>query len=152
VLWGQYVKFGNEIRIDATLQDLELFRKVSLKAEAPNESALPVAIEQLAASVRQSLALPPDAVKQLAAAAFKPSTRSVPALRYYGEGMALSRQGRQLDAVKKLVASTEEDPGFALAFARLAEAHAALGHTNDAERLSSKAVGLSDPLPAQEKY
>ena len=27
VMWGQYVKFGNEIRIDATLQDVKHQRR-----------------------------------------------------------------------------------------------------------------------------
>src|SRR4029453_17325675 len=34
VLWGQYIKFGNEIRIDATLQDTKGERTVAVKAQA----------------------------------------------------------------------------------------------------------------------
>ena len=47
-LWGQYVKFGSEIRIDATLQDLTSERTVALKAQATNEADLPAAIQRLA--------------------------------------------------------------------------------------------------------
>jgi TolB-like protein len=56
VLWGQYTRFGNAIRIDATLQDLEHQVTVPLNAMAPNEGALLTAIAELAAAVRESLA------------------------------------------------------------------------------------------------
>ena len=44
VLWGQYTRFGNAIRIDATLQDLDRGETVPLNAMAPNEGALLTAI------------------------------------------------------------------------------------------------------------
>jgi tetratricopeptide (TPR) repeat protein len=152
VLWGQYVQFGSEIRIDATLQDTKAGRVVALKEQALNEADLPNAMGRLAASVRKNLALPPEAITALAATAFKPSTKSVRALRYYSEGLDLSRQGKYLDAVKSFAASTEEDANFALAYSKLAEAYAAVGQPNDAEQASLKAVSVSDTLPAQEKY
>jgi tetratricopeptide (TPR) repeat protein len=151
-LWGQYVKFGSEIRIDATLQDLTTERTVALKAQAANEADLPDAIGRLALSVRENLALPPDAVKALAASALRPSSKSVQALRYYNEGVDLSRQGKNLEAVKKFEVSTQEDANFALAYSKLGEAYAALGRAPDAERFSRQAIGLSDALPPQEKY
>jgi serine/threonine protein kinase/tetratricopeptide (TPR) repeat protein len=152
VLWGQYVKFGNEVRIDATLQDTKSDRTVALKAQASNEADLPDAIGRLAASVRENLALSPDAIKQLAAASYKPSSKSVQALRYLTEGLDLSRQGKHQEAVKKFEASTQEDTNFALAYSKLAEAYAAVGRPTEAERASLKAVGVSDSLPPQEKY
>ena len=40
VVWGQYAKFGEQIRIDATLRDLKNQRApISLKVEAANEKA-----------------------------------------------------------------------------------------------------------------
>jgi serine/threonine protein kinase/tetratricopeptide (TPR) repeat protein len=152
VLWGQYVRFGDEIRIDATLEDTTTGRRAALKEQASKEADLPDAVGRLAALVRENLALPPEAVKALAAAAFKPSSKSVPALRYYSEGLDLSRQGKYLEAVKKFEASTQEDANFALAYSKLAEAYAAVGQPNDAERASLKAVSVGDTLPAQEKY
>ncbi len=151
-LWGQYVKFGSEIRIDATLQDLTSERTVALKAQATNEADLPAAIQRLATSVRENLSLPPNVVKELAASAFKPSSSSVQALRHYTEGLELSRRGMHLDAVKKFQAAVDEDAQFALAYSKLAESYAALGHINEAETYSSKAVGLSEGLPPQERY
>ncbi len=100
VMWGQYLKFGNEIRIDATLQDVKHQRTIPLKDQARSETELPGAIERLAASVRENLALSPAAIKELTATSFKPSSKSVRALRFYNEGLELSRQGRHLEALQ----------------------------------------------------
>jgi tetratricopeptide (TPR) repeat protein len=152
VLWGQYVKFGNEIRIDATLQDVKHDRTVPLKAQATSQADLLNAIGRLAASVRENLSLADGVVKELAATSFKPSTTSVTALRFYNEGLNLARQERHFDAVKKFEASTQEDPRFALAYSKLAQTYSMLGNATEAEKFSRTAVGLADALPRQEKY
>jgi len=64
--------------------------------------------------------LPPEAIKDLQAKALTPSSQSVQALRYYNEGVQLTRQGKNLEAVKQFEAATKEDPNFALAYSKLA--------------------------------
>jgi serine/threonine protein kinase/tetratricopeptide (TPR) repeat protein len=152
VLWGQYLKFGDEIRIDATLQNVKDQRSVTFNAKVPNESGLLDAVSQLATSVRQNLTLPATAIKELAATSFRPSSKSIEALRDYNEGLALGRQGRYRDAVAKFEAATQEDSQFALAYAKLAESHAALGERDDAERFARTAVALSSDLQPQERF
>jgi tetratricopeptide (TPR) repeat protein len=152
VVWGQYVLFDKEIRIDATLQDLANDRTVPLKARARREADLPEAIAQLAESVRANVALAPQDVKALAAHSLKPSTKSVHALRYYTEGLDLSRVGKDVAAAEKFLASIGEDPNFALASAKLAQTYASMGESSNADKYSRSAVGLSDSLPEPEKY
>ncbi len=152
LLWGQYLKLGDQIRIDATLQDLKRQRSFALKAEAAGEKELPKALQQLAESVEKSLALPPETIKELQAKSLKPSSQSVQALRYYGEGMQLAHQGKNIEAQKSFQAATQEDPNFALAYARLGQSYANLGYGNEAEQATRKAVDLSETLPVQEKY
>jgi len=152
VVWGQYARFGDEIRIDAKLQDLKHDRTAALKAEAPNEKAVPEAVDRLAEAIRQNLALSPAIIKELQTQSFKPSSKFLPALRYYNEGLQLLRQGRDLEAQKQLQASIQQDPEFALAYSRLAQADANLGHESEAEQLSRQAVDLSQNLSPQEKY
>ena len=41
VVWGQYAKFGDQIRIDATLQDVKNDRTVPLKIDVPSEKEIP---------------------------------------------------------------------------------------------------------------
>ena len=152
LLWGQYLKLGDQIRIDATLQDLKQHHNFALKAEAASEKDLPKALQQLAESVQKSLELPAESIKELQAKTFKPSSQSVQALRFYSEGLQLARQGKNLDAVRQFEAATKEDANFALAYSKLGGTYAALGYGDKAQECSQKAVDLSDKVSAQEKY
>ncbi len=152
VIWGQYLKFGDEIRIDATLEDVKRQRSVALKAQAPTQSGLQAAIDQLAQSIRDGLSLSSDVVAELKTTAFKPSTKSLEALRAYQEGLQAARQGKNSEALKKFQESIQADPEFALAYAKLGQTYAGLGYDTEAEQSSRHAVELSERLPAPEKY
>ncbi len=152
VVSGQYAKLGDQIRIDATLQDLKHGHSVSLKAEAQNQQDLSAAVDRLAESIRQNLSLSSNLIKELQSQSFKPSSKSMDALRDYNQGVQLKRQGNNLEALKNLQAATKEDPEFALAFSKLGETYAALGYDSDAEQASRRAVDLSQDLPLAAKY
>jgi tetratricopeptide (TPR) repeat protein len=153
VLWGQYTRFGDAIRIDATLQDLDRGQSVPLNAMAPNEGALLGSLSQLAEAVRQDLARgSPDILKELKSTSWKPSTTSFEALRLYNEGMRLTQQGSHQEALKSLEAATKQDANFALGFSALARTYATLGYDDQATQYSRKALSLSESLPPQEKY
>jgi len=152
LVWGQYTKLGDQIRIDATLQDRTHNRTVRLKSEASGQKDLSGAVDRLAAMIRQNLALSSDLVKELQAQSFKPTSNSVDALRDYNEGLQLLRQGNNLEAQKRLLSATNEDPQFAVAFSRLGEAYSALGYDSDAEQASRHAVELSQNLPLAQRY
>jgi eukaryotic-like serine/threonine-protein kinase len=152
MVWGQYARFGDQIRIDATLEDFKNDRRLPLKIEIPNQQQIPGAIDNLAESIRGKLALPSAVLKELKASSFQPESTSVEALRDYNQGVAFEREGRNLDAERQLEAATGADPNFALAFARLAEAYSKLGYDDRAEQAAQKAVSLSQKLPEAEKY
>jgi eukaryotic-like serine/threonine-protein kinase len=152
VIWGQYAKFGDQIRIDATLQDLKNESSVPLKIEIPNEKGIPKAIDALAESIRQKLALPSDVLKELKASSFQPDSTSVEALRDYDQGLGFQRDGRNLDAQRQLEAATKADPNFALAFSRLAQTYSRLGYDDQAAEVAQKGVSLSQNLPEAESY
>jgi tetratricopeptide (TPR) repeat protein/predicted Ser/Thr protein kinase len=152
VVWGQYAKFGDSIRIDATLQDLKNNRTVTLKADVPSEKDIPTAVDHLADSIRQTLELPRDVMKELKASSFQPSSSSVEGLRDYNQGLVLQRDGKNLEAKKQFDAATKADGNFALAFARLAQTYSTLGYDSEAEQSAQKAVMLSQNLPEAEKY
>jgi eukaryotic-like serine/threonine-protein kinase len=152
VVWGQYARFGEQIRIDATLLDLKSGGTVPLKIDVPSEKEIPAAVDRLAESIRQKLALPENVLKELKASSFQPSSKSIDALRDYNQGLDLQRDGRNLDAQKQFEAATKEDPAFALAFSKLAQAYSSLGYDSEAEQSAKKAVTLSQDLPAAEKY
>ena len=152
VVWGQYAKFGDAIRIDATLQDLKNNRTVTLKADVPSEKDIPAAVDHLADSIRQTLQLPRDVMNELKASSFQPTSSSVEALRDYNQGLVLQRDGKNLEAKKQFESATKTDGNFALAFARLAQTYSTLGYDSEAEQSAQKAVMLSQNLPEAEKY
>jgi eukaryotic-like serine/threonine-protein kinase len=152
VVWGKYAKAGDRIRLDATLRDIKRDRSVSFTAEAAGQNGLSPAIDHLAQTIRDNLSVKPNVVGELKAQSFKPASTSLDALRFYSEGTALSRQGKNLEALKRFQAATQADPGFALAYARLGRTYANLGHDAEAEQASRKAVDLAENLPAREKY
>jgi len=152
VVSGQFVKFGDQIRIDASLQDLKRDRRVPLKTEAANEKDIPNAIDRLAELIRQNLSVSSDVIKELQAQSFRPSSNSLDALRSYNEGLDLARRGNNLEALKRFQSSVQQDPTFALAFSKLAQTYSSLGYDGEAEQSAQKAVGLSQKLPEAEKY
>ncbi len=150
VLSGRYVKAGEQIRIEASLFGAGL-APVTLSATAAGENELLGAAQVIAAGIHKSLSLGDADVKRLQANAFKPSSQSVQALRYYSEGTQLAGLGEHLEATRRFEASTNADPKFALAFSRLAYSLARSGRAADAEAAASKAVGMSADLPAEER-
>ena len=151
VVWGQYARLGDQIRIDATVQNIKSGRSTKV-AESGAEKDIQATLDHLAGDIRKNLSLSSSSVKELEAQSFKPSTSSVPALRDYNQGLQLQRQGKLLDAVKQFETAGQEDPNFALAFSQLAQTYSKLGQDNEAEDASRKAVALSDNLPAAEKF
>jgi tetratricopeptide (TPR) repeat protein len=152
VVWGQYAKFGDQIRIDATLLDLKHNRRAPLKIEAASEKEIPGTVDGLAELIRKNLAVSSDVLKELKASSFQPSSKSVPALRDYNQGVQLLRDGKNLEAVKMFQAAIKDDPQFALAFSKLAETYANLGYDSEAEQSARRAVELSESLKPAEKY
>ena len=152
LVWGQFTRFGGQIQIDAMVQDLKHDRSEPIKIDAVDEKDIPGAVDRLAAAVRTKLKFSSDALKELKASSFEPSSHSATALREYNQGIQFLRYGNNLEAVQALQAATKDDADFALAYARLAEADSDLGYDADAEQSSRKALDLSASLPATEKY
>jgi tetratricopeptide (TPR) repeat protein len=152
VVWGQYARFGDQIRVDTTLQDLKHDRRVALKIEGVSEKDIPGAVDRLAESIRQNLSVSPDILAELKASSYQPTSKSPEALRAYTLGVQLLREGKYLAALASLQAAAKSDPEFALAYSRLAETDSALGYDKDAEQAAGKAVDLSQQLPATERY
>lgn len=151
-VWGQYARVGNQIRIDAKLDNLKSQRTVPLTVEAANENALLGVVDKLAQTVQQNLNLGSGSVKALKASAFTPSSNSLEAIGAYADGMAKARQGNYIDAVKEFEAATKADANFALAYSMLGQTYARLGYDREAEQNASRSVELSTNVSPVEKY
>jgi serine/threonine protein kinase/lipopolysaccharide biosynthesis regulator YciM len=152
LVYGRYAKYGDQIRIDGTLQDRKHDRTVPLRIDVPSEKDFPKKMDEFAELIRTNLSMSSDVLKELKASSFQPTSESVAALREYNQSLQLIREGKNLDAIKGLQGAIKEDPQFALAFSRLAEIDLELGYDSDAERNSRRAMELSDQLPKAEKY
>lgn len=152
IVTGQFFKVGEGFRVEASVLDTRRDQTVALQAESPNEAGLLDTVEQLAGQVRQALGFPAAAVQELEAAAFRPTTRILAAVRHYHEGMSLGRQGNHLEARQRFEAAVAADPAFALGHLRLAESVASLGFSAEAEQHARRAAGLSDGLRPRERF
>jgi tetratricopeptide (TPR) repeat protein len=152
LVWGRYSKSGDQIQIDATLEDLKRGRRVPLKIEAASEKDIRGTVDQLAELIRKNLAVSSDVVKELKAAAFTPTSSSAAALKNFTQGLELARQGNHIEAVKEFEAATKTDSNFALAFSLLAQTYSRLGYEKQAQQNASRSVELSGSLSPVEKY
>ncbi len=94
IVYGEYQRFGDQIRINATVYDLKHDRNYELKTDIPSEKELLAGLDNLASQVRANLSSDPDVLKDLKG---KPSyvlTKSVPALRAYDEALAAVSLGQ----------------------------------------------------------
>src|SRR5271170_2230778 len=150
---GQYVRLGEQIQITAIVQNIKSDHTTTVTASAANEQALPTAIDSLADQVRKSLSLSSNQIDELKAQAFKPSSKSIDALRAYDQGMDFMRIGKNIDAAQGFQAAVNADPQFALGYSALSQTQAALSHETDAEQSSQRASELagSEGLPQLEK-
>lgn len=152
VVWGQFVRAGDTIRIDATLRDFAEHASASVAVEAASQDELLDAVHTLAEGIRDNLALSRSGRRELERQAFVPSSGSVAALRHYNEGLASLRQGNNLAAVTSFETAVEADDGFAMAHSRLAEGYARLGRDQKAADAARRAVDLVDGLPEAERW
>lgn len=148
---GQFVKLGGQIQLDATLYDVGSGTTTSITAQAPSEEGLREAVGSLARSVRDNIDLSAEAIAELEAASFTPTTSSMEALRFYSEGLQLQRDGSFLEALERFEAAVDEDPDFALAFSALGDTYSNLGRDAEAENASRAAVDLSIDLAEFER-
>ena len=76
LVWGQYARFGGQIRIDATLAGLKHDRNVPSKSKRSTKKTFLGRLTGLAAEIRNNLAFSPDIVNELKASSFQPSSHS----------------------------------------------------------------------------
>ena len=101
---GPAPRFGNAIRIDATLQDLDRQRERAAQRDGA-ERGRPVDRDRPSSPtrVRENLARgSPDILNELKSTSWKPSTSSFEALRLYNEGLAADARGQASGGAEEL--------------------------------------------------
>ncbi len=170
VLVGNYVKSGETIRINITLQEAETGRIVTADhLEAAGEANLFPTVDDLTRRLQTHLAgtvAKPTALVAAPGAASDPSsstsglyrdlsevtTSSIDAYRAYAQGVALLESGRPRDAEPLLLQAIAVDPNFALAMARLAAAESNLRRLDKRAEYAKRALDHADRLAARDRY
>ncbi len=115
---GTIVRLGNALRLSVRLYDVrtrELLRTASV--EAPNDSTLPRAFEQLADQILDLSGARPGELVSV-----EPPTTSIDAYRAYIEGVAARSRWDMPAARTHFAAALAADPRFALAWYELSQA------------------------------
>ena len=166
VLIGSYVKAGGTIRISARLQDARTGRIVSAeRVEGQGESGLFTLVDELTRRFRARmselagggpgplLARPGEAAEQgLDRGVNEITTSSIEAYRYYADGIHFHERGQTAQAVPLLEKAVQIDPGFAMAYAKLAVLTHNLGLQNQRDEYAKRALTLTDRLTSRERH
>lgn len=152
IIYGTYIKAGPAIRITTTVLDVAHDTRSVLTTDVPEQKNLLSALDKLSGDLRQKLTSDRNVLDDLKAHAAQPSTTSIEALRAYEDGLRLARAGDNIKAQQEFQTATAADPGFALAFSRLADTYSRLGHDDLAQTASRRAVELGETLAPQERY
>jgi pentatricopeptide repeat protein len=172
VLVGNYVKSGDAIRINITLQEAASGKIVTAdRVEAANESSLFLTVDDLTRRVKAKFSLTdrgfragaprfeapgPTPGASSTAGYFRDlaevTTSSTEAYRYYAQGIDLHQRGQEKEAEPLLEKAIEVDPTFALALTKLAVVENNLGHTNKREEYAKRAIDHADRLSPRERY
>jgi serine/threonine protein kinase/tetratricopeptide (TPR) repeat protein len=168
VLTGNYIKAGDIIRINVTLQEVASGRIVTAEhLEAAGEAQLFPTVDSLTRRVQNQLASTvarPTAILQAPGAPSAPAasglyrdlqdvtTSSIDAYREYARGVAFLESGRPNDAEPRLLEAIKTDPEFALAMARLAAVENNLRRPDQRNKYAKAALERADRLPVKDRY
>ncbi|MGE5834446.1 MAG: protein kinase domain-containing protein [Acidobacteriota bacterium] len=164
---GNYLKAGETIRINVTLQEAATGKIVSSeKVDALNEASLFATVDDLIRRIKTTFAtragsggptgliVPPGGKESLVF--FRDlkevTTASPEAYRYYVQGLDLQRAGLQREAVPLFEKAIAIDKDFALALVKLAAIHSNLGHPVQFEQYAQRAMDLTNRLTPRERY
>jgi tetratricopeptide (TPR) repeat protein len=155
---GSFAKAGDKIRITIRIEDAEDQELLGTRSVEGPEDDLFAMIDELTRLTKQIFNLSQKAIdadldRDLAVQ----RTKSVAAASGFAKGLDYSYRGAHLDAARAFEEAIEDDPEFALAYAKAAEAYSKTGYDDKAEQLSlaavNKAIQFSDKVtPADRAF
>ncbi len=166
VLVGNYLKAGDTIRINVTLQDAASGRILtSERVESASQSSLFPTVDDLTRRLHDRLV--PAAATAVPALITRPgggeppagllrsleevTTSSIEAYRLYVEGVTQHERGFEREAEPLLKQAIDIDPEFALAMARLSAVENNLRHPDEGARFAAMALAHAGRLTPVER-
>ncbi len=156
---GSFARAGDEIRINARIQDPDSSEVLSSGSVQGSVDELFDLVDELHAWIEASFDMSHadhDAALSGGAMGYRDieevTTDNIEAFRFYNEGVELNLQSKYRDAVPLLERAVELDPDFAMAHAKLSVAHGNLGDKEIAARYAQRAFDMADRLPPRERH
>jgi tetratricopeptide (TPR) repeat protein len=145
---GSIIEAGKKLRINASLYDTNDISKSVLQATVEGDQIFELVDDLSAQLIAGASPLKSSRLMQIRGL----TTNSLPALKAYLEGLREDRAGHFSSAVEWHRRATEEDPTFALAWARLAEVlYGWLFLPEEAEEALNKAWEHIDRLSGRDR-
>jgi tetratricopeptide (TPR) repeat protein len=167
VLLGSYMKAGDTLRINVTLQEAATGRIISSeRIDSAGEANLFPTVDDLTRRIKAKFSMPSDR-GIMPALLTRPAdadgaeffrslsevtTSSTEAYRYYAEGIDLHQRGQERESVPLFEKALAIDPDFALAMTKLAAAEGNVGHWERRDEFARRAVEHANRLAPRERY
>ncbi len=154
-LVGSFVRAGERIRIQASLQDPRTGEVIaSERVEGDPDAGLFVLVDDLTGRLRKRLETPSFVkfAEKKEKKLQEVTTASLEAYKAYAEGSTLHERMQEREARAYFEKAVEADPGFAMALAKLSVVNANLGDADKAREYAAKAVAKAESLPPGERY
>ncbi|HEY3175213.1 MAG TPA: protein kinase [Candidatus Polarisedimenticolia bacterium] len=141
VVTGSFLSQGDQIRVNLRTQDPQTGENLKTKAVNGHEKEVLAMIDDLTRATKEMFELAPERAKADADLTIASArTSSVESASLYQKGVDLIYAGKNLEAIEPLQEAIRADADYAMAHARLAEAHMRTGHDREATEAIQKAM------------
>jgi serine/threonine protein kinase/tetratricopeptide (TPR) repeat protein len=148
-LSGSFVESEGRLRVDLSLKSSKRGLETPIKVEGSSAAVFSL-VDEITTEVSGALAL--DPIRESDRPIADVSTSSLEAFRAYHQGLQELQKGANQTAISFLEKAIRLDPQFAMAHARLAEAHYNLNNSAVARQVIQRANTAAEALPLAERY
>jgi serine/threonine protein kinase/tetratricopeptide (TPR) repeat protein len=151
---GSYSKAGEILRIDLVLQDAHSGEPIATqRVEGKGQEAIFSMVDELTKWTKESLQLSSEQMANDLDKQIGTVTSSSPeAYKFYAEGVYLFNKKEEFQqSIESLEKAILLDPGFAMAYRKMAAAFGNMGKWEERKKYMHKALELSDRLTEKEK-
>ena len=151
ILHGRFLESEGRLRIDLILKERATGVGTPMKLDGKSNEVFAM-VDSVTERISAELDL--DTLFDRNRPIAEVATRSVEAFRAYQQGIGDLQDGRNQAATTALQQAVTSDPNFAMAHARLAEAHWNLGDSASAKASigTANTLALEHPLPLSERF
>jgi tetratricopeptide (TPR) repeat protein/TolB-like protein len=150
---GSYSKAGDTLRIDMILQDSHSGEPIATqRVEGKGEEAIFVMVDELTKWTKVSLRLSSEQLAgDLDVDIGTVTTVSPEAYKFYAEGVNHFNKEEYQESINTMEKAIALDPGFAMAYRKIAVAFGNMGKREEKQKYIQKALELIDRLTEKEK-